>query len=84
MKIPGPLTAFFGATFRTLSLFILVALASAAVHAQQEDSTVEWKLTLKDLDQQLTGISPEEARAIAAWRFDAESLRRCSGHYSKI
>jgi iron complex outermembrane recepter protein len=75
VEISGLFPRFFSATLCALTLFIFVVFASAAVHAQQEDSTVEWKLILKDLDRQLNAISPGDARAIAAWRSDAESLR---------
>jgi hypothetical protein len=43
--------------------------------ARQQDSTVEWKLTLQDLGQRLIGISKENSLGVESWRNDAERLR---------
>src|SRR5215472_9099464 len=56
------------------SIFLLIA-GSVNMFARQQDSTVEWKLTLQDLGQRLVGISKENPAGIESWRNDAEGLR---------
>src|SRR5215467_1559979 len=56
------------------AVFCLV-LNSAEILALQQDSTVEWKLTLQDLAHRLTGLSGENEAALEAWQVDAEGLR---------
>jgi len=40
----------------------------------QQDSTVEWKLSLQDLEHRLADLSAENTSAIEAWRADANDL----------
>ena len=41
----------------------------------QQDTTVEWKSSLTDLEQRLAGLPPEGGPAAESWRDDAEALR---------
>src|SRR5215469_16146512 len=54
---------------------VLLLAGSMNMFARQQDSTVEWKLTLQDLGQRLTGISKENSAGVESWRNDAEGLR---------
>ncbi len=56
---------------RTLVLFFL---ACAAVLLAQQDSTVQWKTSLQDLEQRLANL-PADGSQLDAWRTDAEALR---------
>jgi hypothetical protein len=54
--------------------FALFALASAGTLMAQQDSTVQWKTSLQDLEQRLASL-PSEGAPVEAWRTDAEALR---------
>jgi iron complex outermembrane receptor protein len=54
------------------SVLVLSLLLPATAFAQQ-DSTVEWRLSLQDLARRLAGVSNGDAAE--AWRADAEALR---------
>src|SRR5215475_10719177 len=54
---------------------MLFLAGSANMFARQQDTTVEWKLTLQDLGQRLKGISKENSSGVESWRNDAEGLR---------
>src|SRR5580692_7688281 len=53
---------------------VVCALISAFAVLAQQDSTVQWKTTLQDLEHRLTGL-PSEGAPVEAWRSDAEGLR---------
>src|SRR5215813_13411157 len=61
--------------FFSIASIVLFLAGSANMFARQQDSTVEWKLTLQDLGQRLTGISKENSAGVESWRNDAEGLR---------
>src|SRR5215475_13229117 len=61
--------------FFLIASTVLFLAGSANMFARQQDSTVEWKLTLQDLGQRLTGISKENSAGVESWRNDAEGLR---------
>lgn len=54
--------------------FVLCTLAGVAALIAQQDSTVQWKTVLQDLQQRLTGL-PAAGEPVNAWRADAEALR---------
>jgi outer membrane receptor protein involved in Fe transport len=60
--------------FSKFVLVVFVLIAPVSAFAQQE-STVEWKLSLQDLERRLAGVSNENAADVEAWRADAEDLR---------
>jgi hypothetical protein len=60
--------------FSKFVLVVFVLIAPVSTFAQQ-DSTVEWKLSLQDLERRLAGVSNENAADVEAWRVDAEDLR---------
>jgi len=41
----------------------------------QQDQTVQWKLSLQDLEQRLAGLPTDGSGVVADWLADAESLR---------
>jgi iron complex outermembrane receptor protein len=59
---------------RTAFLFLVMLLGPAGVFGQQ-DSTVEWRLSLQDLDRRLAVAASASAADLSAWRSDAEALR---------
>ena len=59
---------------RNIVLVALIAGAAAGASAQQ-DSTIEWRLSLRDLGRRLPALSDDNTTAVAAWRADAEALR---------
>ncbi|HWW85534.1 MAG TPA: hypothetical protein VNZ26_18185, partial [Vicinamibacterales bacterium] len=59
---------------RTLALVGCVVAGSINAQAQQ-DSTVEWRLSLQDLERRLATVSDADRPAVDAWRRDAEALR---------
>ena len=59
---------------RNILFFVLVLIVPSYVFAQQ-DSTVEWKLSLQNLGHRLASLSAGDASGMAAWRADAEELR---------
>src|SRR5215471_1501040 len=61
--------------FFAIASIVLFLAGSMNTFAGQQDSTVEWKLTLQDLGQRLTGISKENSSGVESWRNDAEGLR---------
>jgi iron complex outermembrane recepter protein len=61
-------------TFRTVLLVTLTLIGASSAFAQQ-DSTVEWKVTLQDLTTRLADLSADNTSAIQSWRTDAEQLR---------
>jgi len=60
--------------FRNTVLFLSVLIAPFSALAQQ-DSTVEWKTSLQNLEHRLAGLSNENAAAVQDWRAEAEDLR---------
>jgi len=60
---------------RSVVLIALVLAPPVNAWAQQEDSTVEWRLSLQDLERRLPTLSDGNAAAVTAWRTDADSLR---------
>ncbi len=56
------------------NLVLLCALAGAGTLIAQQDSSVQWKTTLQDLERRL-GSLPSEGTPVEAWRTDAEALR---------
>lgn len=54
--------------------FVLCTLAGVVALIAQQDSTVQWKTVLQDLQQRLTGL-PAAGEPVNAWRADAEALR---------
>ena len=54
---------------------ILIAFSIGAITAMaQQHTTVEWKVSLGELEQRLIGL-PSEGAPVDAWRADAEDLR---------
>ena len=62
---------------RIIRHIVIVAfvLTGAVRLSAQQDSTVQWKLSVQDLDRRLPALSPDNASDIEAWRTDAEDLR---------
>lgn len=60
--------------FRRLLFAVIICLAPISVGAQQ-DSTVEWRLSLQDLERRIPTLSDADPGAINAWRSDEEALR---------
>ena len=54
--------------------FVLYVLVGVTALVAQQDSTVQWKTVLQDLEQRLTGL-PAQGEAVDSWRADAEALR---------
>jgi iron complex outermembrane receptor protein len=54
---------------------LLLLFVSVSAIGQQQDSTVEWKLTVQDLEHRLIGLSRENPAGIDAWHVDADGLR---------
>ena len=54
--------------------FVFSVLAGVTALWAQQDSTVQWKTILQDLEQRLAGL-PAGGEAVGAWRADAEALR---------
>lgn len=61
--------------FFSIANIVLLLCSPMNMLALQQDSTVEWKLTLQDLGQRLIGLSKENPAGIESWRNDAEGLR---------
>jgi iron complex outermembrane recepter protein len=59
---------------RNVVLVLFVLVGPVGVSAQQ-DSTVEWKLSLQDLGHRLADLSSENTGGVEVWRADAEDLR---------
>src|SRR5580692_9861213 len=59
---------------RSVMPLVLALLVPISVFAQQ-DSTVEWKLSLQDLEHRLPDVSGKNASGVDGWRADAEQLR---------
>ncbi|HUK33847.1 MAG TPA: TonB-dependent receptor, partial [Vicinamibacterales bacterium] len=57
-----------------VQVLVLLFVAAGSVVAQQ-DSTVEWRLSLQTLEQRLSTLPAESPSAVGAWRADAEGLR---------
>jgi iron complex outermembrane recepter protein len=55
--------------------FILYSLAGAIALMAQQDLTVQWKLSLQDLEQRLSGLPANGGATVGDWLADAESLR---------
>jgi hypothetical protein len=68
--------------FVSIASIVLFLAGSANMFARQQDSTVEWKLTLQDLGQRLTSISKENSAGVESWRYDAEGLRGALASYA--
>ena len=56
------------------NLIVCVLIGVCGAWAQQ-DPTVEWKISLQDLEQRLAGLPDSGGPEVAAWRSEAESLR---------
>jgi hypothetical protein len=61
--------------------FVLNTLVGVAALVAQQDSTVQWKTVLQDLEQRLTGL-PAQGEAVDSWRADAEALRDCISSFA--
>src|SRR5262249_26458214 len=59
---------------RRIAVLLTLVVASSIVAIAQQDSTVEWRLSLQDLDRRLSTVS-SDAAPMEAWRTDAEALR---------
>jgi iron complex outermembrane recepter protein len=59
----------------------LFVCGTSLIWAQQE-LTVQWKLTLQDLEQRLATL-PDSGEAVAAWRDDAEALRSAIAEFAR-
>src|SRR5580658_10478507 len=59
----------------------LLVCGASLIWAQQE-LTVQWKLTLQDLQQRLAAL-PDSGEAVAAWRDDAEALRTAIAEFAR-
>ena len=68
---------------RSVVLVIFVLIGSVSAFAQQ-DSTVEWKTTLQDLEHRLAGLSGGNASGIEDWRTDAEELRASLASFAAV
>ena len=63
--------------------FILCsAIVSQSLPAQQ-DATVQWKLSLRDLAQRLATL-PAEGSAATSWRMDAEAVRSSIASFAAV
>ena len=62
---------------RIIRHIVIVAfvLTGAVRLFAEQDSTVQWKLSVQDLDRRLAALSPDNVSDIQAWRTDAEDLR---------
>ena len=69
--------------FRNVVIVFFVLLGSVSAFAQQ-DSTVEWKASLQDLEHRLAGLSGGNAAVMEAWRADAEELRASLASFAAI
>jgi iron complex outermembrane recepter protein len=67
--------------FRTAALILLTLVLPLSAFAQQ-DSTVEWRVTLQELETRLADLSAGSTSAIQAWRTEAEDLRSALAVYS--
>jgi len=56
-------------------VLVVFALLSSVNTFAQQDSTVEWKLSLQDLEHRLASLSAGNTAGIEMWRADAENLR---------
>src|SRR5262249_20181892 len=59
----------------SIAVVALALLSCANMFARQQDSTVEWKVTLQDLAHRLVGLASEDSAELESWRVDAEGLR---------
>jgi iron complex outermembrane receptor protein len=59
---------------KTLTLVVSLFLCALTVAAQQH-STVEWRITLTDLESRLARLPAGDSAALEQWRADAEALR---------
>jgi iron complex outermembrane recepter protein len=66
---------------RTAALVLLTLVVPLSAFAQQ-DSTVEWRVTLQGLETRLADLSAGNTSAILAWRTEAEDLRSAIAVYS--
>ena len=62
---------------RSLALvgFVLLGAAGALAQQTQQDTTVDWKLSLQDLETRLAALPGQGAADVDSWRGDAENLR---------
>src|SRR5271165_725667 len=59
---------------RGLTCIFLAFLIGTVTNVAAQDSTVQWKTSLQDLEQRLAGL-PSQGTLVEAWRTDAEALR---------
>jgi iron complex outermembrane recepter protein len=59
---------------RTAAIVLLTLVVPLSAFAQQ-DSTIEWRVTLQDLASRLADLSAGNTSGIQAWRTEAEELR---------
>jgi hypothetical protein len=59
----------------SVAVLTLALLSCVNMFARQQDSTVEWKVTLQDLAHRLAGLGSDDAAELESWRVDAEGLR---------
>ena len=59
---------------KTLTLVVSIALCALTALAQQH-FTVEWKMSLGELEQRLSALPEEKGPSVTGWRVDAEALR---------
>ena len=62
---------------------ILSCLVGAVTLVAQQDSTVQWKAALQDLEQRLTALPPA-GETVEAWRSDAEAVRSSIASFAGI
>jgi iron complex outermembrane receptor protein len=69
--------------FRILFLIAMMMVSAISVFAQQ-DSTVEWKASLQDLEHRLPANSGGSSSAVEAWRANAEELRSSLAAFAAV
>ena len=66
---------------RTAALVLLTLVVPLSAFAQQ-DSTVEWRVTIQGLETRLADLPAGNTSAIQSWRTEAEDLRSAIAVYS--
>jgi hypothetical protein len=81
-EVQTPVTKFRRYLVFLIASVVLLLIVSVNMFGLQSDSTVEWKLTLQDLEHRLVGLSKENPAGIEAWRTDADALRNAIASFA--
>ena len=84
MAISGPRSVTCSKRIMRYTVLVVLVFTTAVGARGQQDSTVEWKLLLQDLEHRLADLPAENSSALDSWRADANDLRASLVNFAAV